>query len=404
MAVNNFKGASFDFPTTLIKEGKISVVVPTLKMDAPSRAPVFFNPVMKFNRDLAILALQTYQKMVGREISVCEPFTGCGIRGIRFALEVDGLLKVVLGDINPKAARLAQFNVRCHNLEERVLVLNKDANLLLSQHAIPYKRFDFIDIDPFGSPAPYIDSAIRALRNGGMLALTATDMPPLCGVYPRVCIRKYGGKSMRTEYCHELAIRLLTGCIAMIGAKHEVGVKVVFSHSTNHYIRVYCLTNRGAKQADKSIQEMGYILHCFSCGHRETSKGIISHLKWKCVYCGSTLNVAGPLWLGKIFDKKFCSLMIKEALGRHMTKDYKILNLLSLVQKESDGPSTYYITDKVCDILNTATPPFIKVVNRLRRKGFQATQTHFHNRGIRTDASIKIIQEIILQLSQQTAS
>ncbi|MGQ9461344.1 MAG: tRNA (guanine(10)-N(2))-dimethyltransferase, partial [Candidatus Bathyarchaeaceae archaeon] len=262
---------NFTFPTEIVEEGKVSVVVPKLLAYvkealeyAPSKAPVFYNPAMELSRDLAVLALQAYQKMLGREISVCEPLTGCGVRGVRFAVEVDGVRKVFVNDINPEAAKLARFNVERNALTERILVANEDANLFLSRYAAPRRRFDFIDVDPFGSPVPYLDAVVRALRDGGLLALTATDMAPLCGVHPKACIRKYSGKSLRTEYCHELAVRLLVGCLATMAAKHEMGIKVVFSHSTDHYIRVYAVARYGARQADNSLRMMGYILHCFS--------------------------------------------------------------------------------------------------------------------------------------------
>ena len=92
---------NIDFPTEIVEEGKVKILVPKLKAFiklpseyAPSKAPVFYNPVMELNRDLAVLALQTYQKMLNREISVCEPLASCGIRGIRFATEVKGVQKV----------------------------------------------------------------------------------------------------------------------------------------------------------------------------------------------------------------------------------------------------------------------------------------------------------------------
>jgi tRNA (guanine26-N2/guanine27-N2)-dimethyltransferase len=150
------------------------------------------------------------------------------------AEEVNGVRKVVLSDISAEAVRLTRFNIASNKLAEIVSAVHEDANLLLSRHAAPRKRFDFIDIDPFGPPVPYLDSAVRALRDGGMLAMTATDMAPLCGVHPKACIRKYGGKPLRTEYCHELAVRLLVGCLVMTAAKHAIGVKVAFSHSKDH--------------------------------------------------------------------------------------------------------------------------------------------------------------------------
>ena len=79
---------------------------------APSKAPVFYNPVMEFNRDLTVLAFQAYQRMVDREISICEPLTSQGIRGVRFAAEISGVKKVLISDINEHAYKLAKHNVQ----------------------------------------------------------------------------------------------------------------------------------------------------------------------------------------------------------------------------------------------------------------------------------------------------
>ena len=397
---------SFDFPTETIKEGEVKVVVPQLAAYvkkpwdyAPSKAPVFYNPTMELNRDLAVLALQAHQKLLGREVSVCEPLTGCGLRGVRFAVEVEGVRRVFLNDIKPEAARLAGFNAELNNVEDRFEVANEDANLFLSRHAAPRKRFDYVDVDPFGPPVPYLDSAIRALRNGGLLALTATDMAPLCGVHPRACLRKYGGQPLRTEYCHELAVRLLIGCLTMTAAKHAIGVKVLFSHSIDHYVRAYAAVDYGARRADKSIQQMGYILHCFSCFHRETVSGITSPLKHVCPNCKTKLSVAGPLWLGKIADKNFCSLMEREAEGRSLRQEKRLLKMMSLVKNEAEAPISYYAVDKICDKLNLPIPALKKVIDRVRKAGFQAVPTHFNSRGIRTDAAATVVKEIVTKLA-----
>jgi len=397
---------SFDFPTETIEEGGVKVVVPKLAAYvkkpwdyAPSKAPVFYNPVMELNRDLAVLALQTHQKLLGREVSACEPLAGCGLRSVRFAAEVGGARKVFLNDIKPESARLAGFNAELNGVEDRVEVSNEDANLFLSRHATPRKRFDYVDVDPFGPPVPYLDSAIRALRNGGLLALTATDMAPLCGVHPRACLRKYGGQPLRTEYCHELAVRLLTGCLTMAAAKHAIGIKVLFSHSTDHYIRAYAAVDYGARRADKSIQKMGYILHCFSCFHRETASGITSPLKRACPSCGAKLSAAGPLWLGRIADRKFCSLMEREAEGRGLRQEKRILKMLFLVQNEAEAPVTYYRVDKVCDKLNLPVPALKEVIGSLRKAGFQAVPIHFNSRGFRTDAPADTVKEVIADLA-----
>ncbi len=392
-----------DFPTEIVREGKIKVLVPKLKAFvkspseyAPSKAPVFYNPVMELNRDIAVLALQAYQRILNREISVCEPLASCGVRGTRFAAEVAGVEKVVINDINARAFQLASCNVHLNKLSERVLVKNEDANFLLGQYGAPRKRFDVLDIDPFGSPVLYLDSSIRAIRNGGLLALTATDMAPLCGVHSKACIRKYGGKPLRTEYCHELAVRLVAGCLAMTAAKFEMGVNILFSHSTHHYVRIYATLKYGARRADENVKNMGYIIHCFKCLHRTSLKKLfIIKRSIKCSECESNVDIAGRLWLGKIVDKHFCELMEKEAKRRAFKHAGTIRKILTLVKNESDAPVTYYVLDKICNQLGSPVPPVKQVINAVKKAGFQAFLTHFNSRGLKSDASSKDVKEIV---------
>jgi len=396
---------TFNFPVETIQEGDASIIVPrleafrrTAEVYAPSRAPVFYNPLMKLNRDVAVLALQVHQKRTLRELHVSEPLAGCGVRGIRFAKEVDGISRVYLNDINPEAFKMAQHNIRLNGLTSRVLAANEDANLFLSRYAAPHKRFDCVDVDPFGAPVLYLDPAVRTTRDGGLLALTATDLAPLCGVYPKSALRKYGGLSLRTEYCNEIAVRLLASCLAMTAARHDVGTTVLFSHSTDHYVRLYASASYGAKKADESIRKIGYIHHCFTCFHREVYIGMLPPVKQQCSECGSHLKTAGPLWLGKIADREFCELMEKEAISRR--NEEKIVKMLSLIKMEADAPATYYVIDKICDKLGIPVPPLRKVIEKLRERGCLAVQTHFHTRGIKTNAPANTVTETIEEIAE----
>lgn len=399
---NSFKT---DFPTETIREGNGTFLVPKLKAFvkspeeyAPSKAPVFFNPVMEFNRDIAVLALQAFQKTVNREIVVCEPLASGGIRGVRFAREVQGIKKVVMNDINRKATDVAEQNIKINSVSKKVSVKNRDANYILSSYSAPHRRFDAIDIDPFGSPVHYMDSALRALRNQGLLALTATDMAPLCGVHPKACIRKYGGKPLRTEYCHELAARLLLGCLAVMAAKHEIGVEPVFSHVSDHYARVYATIAYGARKADESLDKMGYILHCYDCFHRENIKGLTpTGHSMKCVECGSPLRLGGPLWVGDLSQESFCELMLDETRKRSLRKGAKIEKMLSLARAEVRAPLGYYVVDKLCDKLNSPVPSMKKVVEAIIEKGYGAWLTHFSPKGIKSTAPASVMMGLLRQ-------
>ena len=405
MFCGRVKQLSFIFPTEVVIEGIVEVVVPKLEAFvekpadyAPSKAPVFYNPVMELNRDLAVLALQAFQRLGVRELAVCEPLAGCGIRGIRLASEIDGVRKVVVNDINGEASRLAKFNVEKNGLGCKIVVENEDANFLLSRFAAPRKRFDYVDIDPFGSPMPYIDSALRAIRRGGLLALTATDLAPLCGVHPRACVRKYSGRPLRTEYCHELAVRLLAGALAKTAAKYDVGVKIMFSHSSEHYIRLYAAVDFGAKKADDSLKNVGYITHCFACFHREVSTEMFHCEKGMCPECGNNMSVAGPLWIGKIINEDFVASMERETKTKDFRQKRKIRRLLALTREEANAPITYYMVDKICDKLGLPVPSIKRVVAELENGGHKVVLTHFKTHGLKTDASARIVKETIVKV------
>lgn len=388
---------SINFPLKKQREGKIHFFVPNLTA-LPScsmfKAPVFYNPRMELNRDIAVLALRAYNKMFSRPISVCEPLTGCGVRGIRYAKEVKGVIRVVINDLNKRAFNLASYNVEINGLHGRINVQHGDANNLLCRHGTPSERFNAIDIDPFGCPTLYLDAAIRALRNKGLLALTATDMAPLCGVHPKACVRKYGGKPLRTGYCHELALRLLAGSLATTALKYDIGVNILFSHSTDHYIRVYSNIHHGAKKANASLNKLGYVLHCFTCLHREIVKDLLKH-EGKCSECNSQMGIAGPMWLGKLSDSIFCDLMNEERKQQTLKFGGKIATILDLVKSDSDGPVTYYRQDKICKKLNLPTPPLQTIIEILTKEGYSGSLTHFSSKGIKSNASAKKIKEIL---------
>ncbi len=394
-----------DFPVETIREGKVTVLVPKLSAYvtepseyAPSKAPVFYNPVMELNRDISVVALQAYQRRINREITVCEPLTSSGVRGVRFAAEIRGAAKVTVNDISTRAINLAKHNVALNNLQDRVRVYHKDANCLLNCHAKPRQRFDAVDLDPFGSPVPYLDSAIRSVRNRGLLALTATDMACLCGVHSRACIRKYGGRPLRTEYCQELAIRIIAGCVATVAAKNEIGVHILFCHSTAHYVRIYFELLYGAKKADDSLHQMGYVLHCFNCLHREVTASLAGK-NLECPECGSRMDYAGPVWIGEIFDKQFCEVMVEENARRAFRNSATITKLLLLTASEANATPTYYVLDKLSAKLTLPAPPVAGVLAKLKADGYAAVPTHFNSRGIRTNASAKTMQGLLKTLS-----
>jgi len=56
-----------------------------------------------------------------------------------------------------------------------------DASLVCYTHREEKDRFDVLDLDPYGAPTPFLDGAVQAVSEGGLLCVTATDMAVLCG-------------------------------------------------------------------------------------------------------------------------------------------------------------------------------------------------------------------------------
>ena len=395
------------FSTETVREGSASIIVPKIDRErgepldhAISKAPVFYNPIMKLNRDLAVVALNVHQMRLSKRISACEPMCGTGVRGVRLALEVPNIDKIVLSDVNPLAIDLAKKNAQINGLSDRIKVRFIEANLLMALHSNLGGRFDYVDLDPYGSPVTYIDSALRSCRNNGMLALTATDMAPLCGVNPKACIRKYGGLPLRTEYCHETAVRLLTGVLVRVASRFDVSVTPLFSYAADHYIRIYAKIERGAKKSDYMLKGIGYILHCFNCFERriETSASLMKGTT--CEVCGGDMKISGPMWIGELADDVFVTDMINFCETRYPYGESRIVNLLRLVRDEVNLPPTFFNIDRLCSRLGMESLAAENIINALTESNFMAVRTHFDNRGVKTNAPISRMNEILRSMSK----
>jgi tRNA (guanine26-N2/guanine27-N2)-dimethyltransferase len=377
-----------------VEEGLTKIQFPEFDKIS-SEAPVFYNPHMELNRDISILALQTFQKQENQDINVCDLFGGSGIRGVRYKNEINGVDHVFINDISETANEYERHNVKLNNLED-IEIFQHDASMFLRMHR---GEFDVIDIDPFGTPSSFLDSAGYCSRRNSLLCVTATDTSALCGTYKEPCIRKYNAKPYKSEYCHETGIRILAGFVALTLAKYSKSIEVKLSHSTEHYMRLYIEVNKGSKKSDECLKNIGYISHCKHCLYREQNKGLATSTPDICPECGEKLIQAGPLWLGDIQNAEFISKMIEESENKKLNTKEDVLKLLESCRIEAKSPATFYDVHKICKILKISAPKLDLVFDSLEKEGFEAVKTHFNPLGIKTDAPIEKVKEIINSLS-----
>ena len=111
------------------------------------------------------------------------------------------------------------------------------------------------------------------------------------------------------------------------------------------------------------------------------------------------MDYAGPLWLGSIFDPGFIELMMKENKTVAFRNSARITKLLTLTKDEAQAPMTYYVLDKLSGKLSLPSPSIQSFIDMLRKSGFQAVQTHFNTRGVRTDAPVAAMHKLLKEAS-----
>src|ERR687896_11995 len=336
----------------LAVEGRTKILVPRASLQstvATKREPVFFNSAAEFNRDISVIAYSSFlsnpnvgfynnknnRRHQGNEVVMADSLCGTGARGLRVAVEAIGVDKIYFNDANPLAVEIAKKSSSINQVKDKCMFSVNDAckfllNGTTQKNDTPVtaassqinneeissnknnskQRFTIVDLDPFGSPANYIDCVMRSVQNGGLVSVTATDTAVLCGKYPDVCLRKYYGMSLSNPYSNELALRLLMSLMALTSSRLGIGIRPLFAHTNMHYVRIYIQAVLSSKMANSVFDNIGYIQHCFRCGNRTASSP--DNKSEVCELCSASLKTAGWLWTGKIYDKVF----IKEMLAR----------------------------------------------------------------------------------------
>jgi tRNA (guanine26-N2/guanine27-N2)-dimethyltransferase len=362
------------------------------------------NPRMRVNRDFSVLFLNSYIQDNDMDL-LCEPLSGSGIRTLRYLNEVSGDFQALMFDANPTAVEMAEKNIESLGFEKRCEVRRGDAKLLLISESRG-KRFDYVDVDPFGSPAPFLNAAIQSLNpRNGLIALTATDMPALCGVWPDVAMRRYGGYSFRSPFAHEMAVRLLLGLAYRVAGLNDRAIEPLAVLSSDHFIRAWLKVKASRTQSNIQASEIGLIHFCPDCMSVEIvglragfSKGEFHHQREG---CSGKITTAGPLWIGSLYD----DMLLEHAKETVSDFDWFHTSVTRLLDKMvEEAPLTNHIyTDihALCDVHNVPPPKTERLEGMLLERGYRVSRTHFKPTAIRTSAPISEIVKVLKTLSQE---
>jgi len=367
-----------------VEEGRVEVVVPEQSEGAGGE--VFYNPVQELNRDLTLAVLRAYRGREPRAATYLDAMAASGVRGVRAGRDE---WAVTCCDTDASAVDLCRENLARNGVEGDVR--HRDANALLHD-----EYFDVVDIDPFGTPMPFVDAAFQGTRN--LLCVTATDTAPLCGAHFESGVRSYSAVPRNTEYHAEMGVRVLLGALVRTGARYDIAPRPLVTHATDHYVRTSLELDRGATVANSAVDELGYIHHCEHCLARTTGRGLIADPPADCHNCGYGVETAGPVWLGPTCETAFVE-RVADAVSEDLGTAEEARGLLGTLAGELDEP-THYDQHRLCKRWNRPATGMAEFLDALRAQGYAASRTHYGGTTFKTDATVAEIRTVTGDASQ----
>ncbi|MBS3169411.1 hypothetical protein J4210_02915 [Candidatus Woesearchaeota archaeon] len=360
---------------TIITEHSIALPIDLPSKDVHAKMDIFYNPVMISNRNISILLLNTINT---KELQIADPLAGSGIRSLRFIKELAAgkIGRLCVNDLKPNFPSYFTKRLKDSKIKktDKIIIENKEASRFLLDQA----GFDYIDLDPFGSPNPFLGAAIARLSREGFLAITATDTAALTGTYPQVTRRKYWAEPMHNYLMHEIGLRILIRKIQLQGIQFDKALTPLLSYHKEHYFRIYFQASKGKEKCDALVKQHQYFLHCSSCLQFKNS----GYNSEKCS-CGKQFSVAGPLSIGALTDQKLIRKMAKNNLFPEETA------FLDLLATEATIPQIgYYDLHEIARKLKKDPPRMENILKKIK-----AVRTHFSGTGIKTMASLEEIKK-----------
>merc|ERR1719309_1142249 len=411
---------------TVVKEGQAEVLFPSLN-------DVFYNPVQEFNRDLSTAVIQAHAAqhldvvdlkagdVCEEGITVLEALAASGLRSIRFAKEITGLKSIVANDWSKQATESIRRNVEHNKVENLVRPNNGDASMLMYQHKQPNSRFDVIDLDPYGSPTPFLDAAVQSVSDGGLLCVTATDMAVLCGNSPETCYTKYGAISLKTRSCHEFGIRIVLQSLESHANRHGRYIEPLISLSIDFYVRVFVRVRTGQAACKSSTSKLGHVWQCRGCEALQFQRlgRVDEHPNGKnkrytlvngpavdrhCGDCGHDWYMGGPIWLNPIHNVDFIKSLVESLPEGEFATEQRIIGMLAVAAEELQDVPLYYEIPRLTAIVKQSQEKLTTYTSAVLNGGYTFSLSHANKHGLKTTAPLSFLWDILRTSGQNDAT
>lgn len=372
-------------------------------------------------------------------LTILEALAASGLRSVRYWKEIAGVKHITINDLELAAVERAKENMKNNQLENVLLESNetRDYGLCVNHgdatHELYISRrpqetreptptqakqqpmWDVIDLDPYGSAAPFLDGAVQAVESGGLLCVTCTDMAALGGSHPETAYGRYAGLPIQSaKYLQELALRLLLHTIAVSAARYGRTIRPVLSVGMAFYVRVFVEIHDSKKEVNDLSLRIGHVYQSTKCstfvtlphgqmgGNKNNVYQSIRLNPGVCTETGANFKVGGPMWLGPLHDQDVVQTAL-DRLGHETGSSPKmeliatrkrLLGLLTSVRDELDTP-LYYTVPDLARVLHCSSPPLKKVMAAIQNAGYSVSGFHKEPEALKTDAPSSVVWDVM---------
>jgi tRNA (guanine26-N2/guanine27-N2)-dimethyltransferase len=344
----------------------------------------FLNPAARVSRDISTAVVKYLVATEGERV-LLDSTTATGVRAIRYSKEA-GIKKLKCLDINGTAYGVAKKNLSFNKVTAKVI------NTGIQEFANSTdERFDIIDLDPFGSPAPNIFDIMKICRDGTTLFVTATDTGVLAGAHSKACLKVYDSTPMHNELCNEVGLRILAGYVARVAAQFNFGAFPILYLRHRNHMRVFMKMRHGSQQVAESLGIVGYAYYCRACYRRFCTPGAIpSEIDCN---CGKRLYIAGKLWCGKMKDQKTADF-VSACVGDMPNAQNESRKAAERLRDELDIPLYYHIPTLTKN-WGLGSMRLSDIRDSLEKRGYSSSRMQVDEDGIKTGADIEIIDRVM---------
>ncbi|KAF6813755.1 N2,N2-dimethylguanosine tRNA methyltransferase [Colletotrichum sojae] len=393
--------------------------------------------------------------------TILDALSASGLRALRYSHELPFVTSVTANDLTKSAVESIKLNAKHNGLEDKIQANHDDAIAHMYRRIAddlskrdrfgnPSKenKYDVIDLDPYGTAAPFIDAAVQAVRDdGGLLCVTCTDASHWAGhCYAEKCFSLYGGVPIKGLHSHEVGLRIIIHALASAAAKYGLTVEPQLSLSIDFYCRVFVKVRRSKDAVNYQGGKTMVMYNCPGCSAWETQPFVRTRPCPKkkdgffykhglsqgpptdshCTHCGSAQHIAGPMYAGPLHNAEF----IERILDLIPTVDKSVYQTTSRIEgmlqtaleeyipgpepEEAVDPKDrelaridhypfFVMPSKLAGTLNTQQPPDDVFRGALRHLGYRVTRSHCRPGSVKTDAPWEAIWFVMKEWVRQKA-